>query len=429
MKNQFSLLADRRFWPFFIVQAGGAFNDNLMKTAVVVLIAYGLWDVDGMNPATLVSLAAALFILPFIVFCPLAGELADKYSKNAIIRAVKIAEIGIVMLAIPALFYQSLPLAMLALVGLGTHSAFFSPTKFAILPQHLMEDELIAANGLVGSGTYVAILAGTIAGAALAPMAGGIAIISVILLVCAGGGLAASFLIPPAPPPLPDLKLSFNPARNIAGALRCAFSQKPGVAAAMIGVAWFYFVASAFHSQFPNFTGQVLKVDTAVLTLFMIVFSLGIGVGGMLNNRLLKGRVEAWFVPFAILGVGVFSLDLCLASMGFEHSGEMMMGLEAFMTSPAGLRILFDLLGLSLCGGLYVIPLRAIVQHRARAEEKARVVAAGSMIDSVMMLLSSVLAMVMFGFGFTLLHLFALIGLACLVVSVYFRMQRSLKPL
>lgn len=427
MKNQFTLLADRRFWPFFIVQAGGAFNDNLMKTAVVVLIAYGLWDVGGMNAAAIVSLAAAIFIVPFIVFCPLAGELADKYSKNTIIRAVKIAEIGIVLLAIPALFLQSLPLAMLALVGLGTHSAFFSPAKFAILPQHLEEGELIAANGLVGSGTYLAILGGTIAGASLAPLPGGIAIISVILLVCAGCGLAASFLIPPAPPPLPGLKLSFNPARNIAGALRCAFTQKPGVAAAMLGVAWFYFVASAFHSQFPNFTGQVLKVDTTVLTLFMIVFSVGIGLGGMLNNRLLQGRVEARFVPFAIVGVGIFSLDLCLATAWFENPGEGMMSLEAFLASASGLRILFDLLGLSLCGGLYVIPLRAIVQHRARDEEKARVVAAGSMIDSVMMLLSSVLAMGMFGLDLTLLHLFFIIGLACLGTALYFFRQRSLK--
>lgn len=427
MTSQFLLFRDRRFWPFFIVQAGGAFNDNLMKTAVVVLIAYGLWDVGGANPAAIVSLAAALFILPFILFCPLAGEMSDKFSKNAMIRAVKSAEILIVLSAIPVLYLQSLPLALCVVMALGTHSAFFSPAKFAILPQHLLESELIAANGLVSTGTYLAILAGTILGALLAPMTGGIAVISVLLLIVAGAGLAASFLIPAAPAPQPDLRLNLNPLRTIAGTLRCAFTQKPGVLQGIAGVSWFYFVASAFHSQFPNFTKQALGVDTAVLTIFMVIFSFGIGLGGMVNNKILKGRIDTKFVPWAMVGIALFTADLCWVSWHFPKAPDgSLMSLSVFVSDIGGVRILFDLFALSFCGGVYVIPLRALVQSRARGEEKARVMAAGSMGDSIMILLSSVLAIVFLSLGFGITELFFTIGLACALAALYFFRKRSL---
>lgn len=246
MQNQFSLFRERRFWPLFVVQFGGAFNDNLMKTAIVVLIAYGLWDVSPLTPGALVALAAGLFILPFVLFCPLAGDLTDKYSKNSIIRAVKIAEIAIVLLAIPAFYFQSVVMAFVVLLALGTHSAFFSPAKFAILPQHLDENELIAGNGLVSTGTYVAILGGTLIGAllALAPM--GLSIICGLLILFALLGFGASFLIPPAPPLHPDLPIVYNPLRGIAKMLKHARSQQAGVLTAILGVSWFYFVAGGF---------------------------------------------------------------------------------------------------------------------------------------------------------------------------------------
>lgn len=422
MKSQFSLLRERRFWPFFLVQCGGAFNDNLMKSAVVVLIAYGLWDTGGMNAGALVALAAALFILPFILFCPLAGDLTDKYSKNAIIRAVKTAEIGIVLTAIPALLLQSTVLSFIVLLALGTHSAFFSPAKFAILPQHLKEDELIAGNGLVGSGTYLSILIGTIAGTLLAPLTGGILYVSVLLLIVAAGGLGASFLIPPAPPPAPGHAVRWNPFQSILHAFTHARSQGPGVFPAILGVSWFYFVASGFHAQFPNFAKQEAGVDTHVLSLFMILFSLGIAAGGMLNHRLLRGKISTKFVPFAMLAAGLAGLDLCMGAQFARPEGNTLTDLPDFLSTFAGWWILIDLFVLALAGGLYVIPLRAIVQHRAKPSQKARVVAANSMIDALLIFASSLMATLMLALGLSVLHYFALVSLGCLAAAfIFFR--------
>ncbi|MCD8497627.1 MAG: MFS transporter [Alphaproteobacteria bacterium] len=417
MNSQFALFKERRFWPFFLVQCGGAFNDNLMKSAVVVLIAYGLWDVGSMNAGALVAFAAALFILPFILFCPLAGDLTDKYSKNAIIRTVKIAEVGIVLFAIPALLFHSTALSFIVLLALGTHSAFFSPAKFAILPQHLKEEELIAGNGLVGSGTYLSILMGTIAGTLLAPLAGGIVYVAILLLMMAGGGLAASFLIPPAPPPAPDHAIKWNPLRSIRHAFIYARSQKPGVFPAILGVSWFYFVASGFHAQFPNFAKAEAGVDTNVLSLFMILFSLGIAAGGMLNHRLLKGEISTKFVPFAMLSAGLAGIDLCMAA---HPESETLITLPEFIATFSGWRILADLFILALAGGLYVIPLRALVQARAKEHEKARVVAANSMIDALLIFSSSLIATIMLAAGFSVLHYFTGIALACLAVAAFF---------
>jgi acyl-[acyl-carrier-protein]-phospholipid O-acyltransferase/long-chain-fatty-acid--[acyl-carrier-protein] ligase len=425
MSSQFLLLRERRFWPFFLVQCGGAFNDNLMKTAVVVLIAYGLWDTGGANAGALVALASALFILPFVLFCPWAGDLTDKYSKNSIIKCIKAAEIAIVLLAIPALFWHSTALAFVILLALGTHSAFFSPAKFAILPQHLREEELIAGNGLVGTGTYLSILAGTILGALLAPREGGLMLISVLLLLVSFGGLAAGFLIPPAPPPSPDLPLRFNPFRSFTGAISTARRQTAGVLPALLGVSWFYFVASGFHAQFPNFAKQAVAADTDVLTLFMVVFSVGIGIGGMANNALLRAKIDSKFAPWGMLGAGLFGLDLCLAASGFGEASQLAT-LSGFMSAFSGWRILLDLFGLAFSGGLYVIPLRALVQHRARQQEKARVVAANSMLDALFILLSSVLAMGMLAMGLSVLQYFTTLSLACLVAAALLFRKGSL---
>lgn len=417
MNNQFTLLRERRFLPFFITLCGGAFNDNLMKSAVVVLIAYGLWDTGGLNAGALVSLAAALFIFPFILFCPLAGDLSDKYSKNVLIRAVKTAEIVIVLLAIPALFFHSTLLAFLVLLALGTHSAFFTPAKFSFLPQHLKENELIAGNGLVGSGTYLSILFGTILGAVLAPLSFGPTAVSALLLFTAAGGLYAGFLIPPAPPPSPGHAIRWNPLASLREAVTLARSQKPGVFPAILGVGWFYFVASGFHAQFPNFAKAEAGVDTHVLSLFMILFSLGIAAGGMLNHRILKGAITTKFVPFAMLGAGLAGLDLCLAA---GPAGDTLLTLPQFLSEFSGWRILFDLFILALSGGLYVIPLRAIIQSRARDKEKARVVAASSLLEALLIFAASLIASLMLATGLSVLHFFGMISLACLAASFLF---------
>ncbi len=406
--SQLALLRDRRYWPIFITQFLGAFNDNLVKTMLVVLIAYGHWDTGGTDPKILVSLAAGLFILPFVLFCPLAGELTEKFSKDRIIRAIKLAEIGIITIAAAALFTQSSPAALLVIFLLGTHSAFFSPGKFSILPQHLGAAELIAANGLTSTGTYIAILCGTMAGALLAPAPAGIMIASLIMFSAALGGFVASLYIMPAPSNTPDLPLTFNPLRSLIRALRFACAQPHGVFPAMLGIAWFYFVAATFHAQFPNFSKETIRVDTNVLALFMFVFSLGIAAGGLMNNRLLRSEINAKLVPIACMAICLFAALLYVLSAPFSATG--LAGINDFLWDPRGLVIIAVLFLLSFSGGIYVVPLRAIIQHRTADTQKGRIIAAGSLLDALLMLLSSLAAAALLSAGLAIEELFLLLS-------------------
>ena len=288
MDSQISLLKTRRFLPLFLVQFLGAFNDNLLKTVLVVMIAYGLWDINGWDPAVLVAVAAGLFILPFILFCPLAGNLSDKYDKAVMIRWIKKVEVVIALLAVLALYSGDLYFAFAVLLMLGAQSAFFSPCKFAILPQHLKREELVSGNAWVSTGTYMAILAGTIIGALIAPLENGKMIASAIILFIAVIGYWAAIFIPKAEPPEPELHIRYNVFVKIYEVFRHALNQPSGVFIGIVGVSFFYFVAATFHAQFPNFTKQTLGADNIVLTVFMVAFSVGVAIGGLLNHKILN---------------------------------------------------------------------------------------------------------------------------------------------
>jgi len=424
MDNQFVLMKDRRFLPLFVTQFFGAFNDNLFKTTVSVLIAYGLWDVGGMDPAVVVSLAAGLFILPFVLFSPLAGDLADKFDKARIIRIVKIAEIGIAACAIAGLLFHSSWLLLLALFALGAQSAFFSPSKFSILPQHLEGHELIGGNALINTGAYLAILLGTILGGVFAFSQIGLYAMMGILMFCAVLGYISSRLIPDAPPPAPNLKLNYNTIAEAFKTLKYAYHRPHGIFITILGISWFYFVGGTMLSQFPNFTKQTLGADNIVLTFFMTVFSVGIALGGLLNNRLLRSRVEATFVPLAALAITLFSLDLYFASGAFHGPvtflGETAyVGLSEFLSHFSGWRIVIDLLGLSIAGGIYVVPLKSIVQYRTPEDHRARVLAASVLSDSLFILASSVVSAALLSIGFEVKHLFFLLALASAGVAVF----------
>ncbi len=423
MDNQFLLLKDHRFAPLFITQFLGAFNDNLYKTAISVLVAYGLWDIGAWRPEIVVSLAAALFILPFILFAPLAGQLADKFAKDKIMRIIKIAEIGIVLTALAGLILHSVPILLAVLFAFGMHSAFFSPCKFSILPQHLEKDELIGGNALVNTGTYLAILLGNIMGGLLAVSEAGLIAVYVLLMICAVAGYVASRRIPLAPPPAPELKLNFHTPREAKQILTFAWKQPHGVFTAMIGCAWFFFVGAMILSQLPNYTKQVLGVDTIVLIFFMTVFSVGIGLGGLINNRLLASKVDASFVPFAAGVIAFFSCDLYFAS-GIYHSvrpllGDYLVTLPAFLSYTAAWRIVIDLLMISMAAGLYVVPLKAVIQHHTPPETRARVIAAGSLLDATFILVSSFVAIFMLSLGFAIEHLFLLLAAGNAGMAVY----------
>ena len=430
-KNQFDLMKDRRFLPLFITQFLGAFNDNIFKMTLSVLVGYEIWSVGHFDPKVLVSFAAGLFIFPFLIFAPLAGELADKYNKDAVIRWTKIAEIGIAVAASFCLLTgggaSGPPVfpALFVLFALGAQSAFFGPSKFSILPQHLREDELIGGNALLNTGTYIAILAGTIFGGVLAMMPMGLVAVSVIMLGCAVAGYIASRFIPVAPAPAPGLKLNYNAPVEAFRIIKYASEQPKGVFLAILGVSWFYFVGGTMLAQFPNFAKTTLGVDQLVLVFFMTVFSVGIALGGLVNNRLLRSRIEATYVPLAALGIALFSLDLYLASLGFSgpaagpEGQPIYVSLVSFLPSFSGLRVTFDIFMVSVMGGIYVIPLVSIIQHFTPEDHKARVLAGSGLIDSLFILLSSVIAIVVLGLGFQVEHLFLLIALAGLGVAAY----------
>ncbi|MCB1531945.1 MAG: MFS transporter [Alphaproteobacteria bacterium] len=419
MISQFSLMTKRRFLPLFITQFMGAFNDNFFKTALVVMIAYGLIDSGDMRPEMLVTVAAGIFILPFVLLTPLGGDMADKFDKSRMIRIVKLVEIALVLGVYLGFMLESVSVLLLVLFSFGAQSAVFSPSKFAILPAHLGREELIGGNALINTGAYLAILLGNILGTLLAVTYLGQMASGALLLACALVGYVAARNIPPAPAPAPDLKINYNTPVEALRNLRYAYGRPDGIFTAMLCSAWFFFVGGLYLAQLPNFTSQILGADNIVLTFFLALFSLGVGLGGLLNNMILRSKVQATFVPYAALGMALLSADLFFASHGYHRGGEALIDLGAFLSDASGWRIAFDFCALAVCGGLYQVPLKAIMQDRTPASHIARTLAGSAMLDATFVLLSSIIAMGMFAVGLGVAHLFIMVGILGLPAALY----------
>lgn len=419
IQNQFALLKDRRFLPLFVTQFLGAFHDNLFKNALVVLLLYDLGTgtaLQGYDPKLLVTLAAGIFILPFVLFSALGGQLADKFPKDRIVRILKMAEIPVALLGAMALWQGMVWAAFAVLFLLGTQSAFFGPSKYSFLPQHLQDDELIGGNALLNTGTFLAILFGTIAGALLVLQTQGTMIVGGLIIACALCGYGASRFIPHSPPRAPDIAIDFNlynEIRDIAGFIR---AQGRVTGSAIFGVGWFYFLGGMFMAQFPNFTKETLGASEHVLAAFLVLFSIGVSIGGLLNNRLLGGRITTVYVPWALCGIAVLSCDLYFTSrqMAPAIDPRIYKALSDFMVQPQGLRIMLDLFLIALCGGLFVVPLNALIQHEAVPEHRARILAGSAIVNAACVIASSVVAALMIAAGMTvamIILLFSLMGL------------------
>lgn len=405
MASQFALLGKRRFLPLFVTQFFGAFNDNLFKTTLVVLVAYGVWDTGGWKPETLVSAAAGLFILPFVLIAPLGGTLADKFDKSIVMRWLKVAEIGLVIGVIIGLWLESLPFLFFILFAFGVHSALFSPSKYAIVPQQVKQSELIGANALLNTGTFIAILAGNILGSLWGTGEKGHMLAFAVLMICALIGYVSSRFVPPAPPPDKTLKIKLNLVADIADNVKFVRAQHASVGLSLLAIGWFYFMGGTVLSQFPNFVKQALGADNVVLGIFMTIFTLGIALGGLLNDKFLKSAVSARFVPLAAIGIALFMGDLALA--GFAHQkSERLADWSRFIAAPGAYRVLFDLLMMAVCAGLFVVPLNAILQDRAAEAQRARILSVSNVLDALFMLGSSLIAVAMFSAGFAVGHLF-----------------------
>lgn len=424
--SQFKLLTQKNFAPFFVTQFFGAYTDNIFKTAISVMIAYGIIETGALPPPVLVALATAVFIFPFILFSPLAGQIADQADKAKIIRVLKIVELGIAILAIASILLQSLVLAFIALVALGIQSAFFAPCKFSILPQHLNKKELLGGNAMTSTGTYLSILLGTICGTLLATADHLDIVLPSVLILSALIGLVTAYQIPPAPPLAIKTKLSWNVVNHGFQNIGFAFSKSPpAVWVSLLGITWFYFVAATLHTQFPNFAKATLNVDTNTLAFFLLLFSVGIGCGGLMVHRILKGKISLRTVAGSALLIALFCGDLFIASKYIAHPSRELSMME-FLSSGFGIRISFDLFALSIAGGLYIVPLRTMMQHACADDIRARVLSAGIMLDSCAILISALFAAVLFTAGFAVEDLFLIMSaLTCGVAVLFWRFENG----
>jgi MFS family permease len=377
----FSLLTTRRFGPLFVTQLLGAFNDNLFRTALVFIVAYEVAAADPGRAAFLASLAAGLFILPYLLFSGIAGSVADVRDKAAVARLVKLLEIGFMALGWLALAIGSLPLALAVVFLMGCHSTLFGPVKYAILPQHLHEDELIAGTGMVEAATFVAILLGQVAGGLLATAAVG----PVALALAALGWLAAR-AIPPAPP-IVAAPITWNPWTSSMGALKHAFGNRR-LLVATLAISWFWALGAVYTSQFVPLAKNVMGGSETVATLFLAIFSVGIAVGSLAVARILKGRLSTGVCVAAGLGMALAGVDLYFAIAGVGAAPK---GVAEFFAAPAGWRVAADLFALAVAGGVFSVPLYAVLQTAGEPASRASAIAANNILNSLLQV-SAVLA-------------------------------------
>ena len=418
--NQFALLSQRRFAPFFWTQFLGAANDNVFKFAFTVMVTYHLQV--GWLPPSLAGLAiGAVFIVPFLLFSATSGQLADKYDKATLTRMVKNLEIVIMVLATIGLFTTNVAL-MLGCIGLlGLHSTLFGPVKYAYLPQHLDERELTGGNGMIEMGTFVAILLGNLAGGLLIalPAGGwlpGAQAVAAVSLVLAALGRTVSQWVPATPATEPNLRINWNPVTETWTNLKLAHGHIV-VFRSLLGISWMWFFGVVFLAQFPSFAKDVLHGDEHVASLLLVVFSVGIGVGSLLTETLSRRHVEIGLVPLGAIGMSVFAADLYFASRGLPAVPAQTV--SVFLDNAAHWRVLFDLFALSLAAGLYSVPMYALIQLRAPASHRARIIAANNILNAIFMIASSVIVGALLSMGLTIPQVFGLTALANALVAAY----------
>jgi 1-acyl-sn-glycerol-3-phosphate acyltransferase len=385
--NQFELLKQRRFLPFFVTQALGAFNDNVFRNATLVLITAHM-GLSMADQALYTNLAPALFILPFFFFSASAGQLAEKYEKARIIKMVKLFEIAIMGVAAWGFFSHHAELLLLVLFLMGLHSTVFGPIKYSILPQTLHPEELVGGNGLVETGTSLAILFGMILGGSLmidpqqGPVLASIAVISIALI-----GYLASRYIPSAEANAPLLKMNWNPLSESMRAISLCKKQKT-VFNAVLGISWFWFFGTALTAQLPVYAEMHLGGGSTLYLLALGVFSIGTGLGSLLCEKLSQRTIEIGLVPFGALGISLFGIDLYFARTGLAT--ETGLSIMAFLQITGSWRIMIDLSLIGLFGGFYLVPLFALVQNRTAKSELSRVIAGTNILNAAFIVSAAV---------------------------------------
>jgi len=421
MSNQFSLMRERRFRPFFFTQFLGAFNDNVFKTALITLVAFHAGSLTKLDGATLATLLPGLFILPFFLFSATAGQIADKFEKSRIIRFVKVFEIGIMLFASVGFLTHTLWLLVTALFMMGMHSTLFGPVKYSYLPQHLAEKELVGGNGMVEMGSFVAILLGQVLGAWLAMRpAGGEIITCMTIIALALMGYWMSRGVPNSPAGDPSLKINWNPLTETFRNIRFIW-QHQQVWLAIIGISWFWFFGATLLAQFPNLAKDVLRGDESVFILLLTVFSLGIGIGSLLCEKLSRGQVEIGLVPLGAIGLTIFGADLYASAANIHAAlgASPIMDYQTFISDASHWRLLAGIALIGLFGGIYIVPLYALIQTRSEKSHQSRVIAANNILNALFMVVSAGFSVLLFKQGLSIPQLFLATALFNIVVTIY----------
>ncbi|MFN7550900.1 MAG: MFS transporter [Pseudomonadota bacterium] len=416
--NQFSLLRQRRFLPFFLTQSLGAFNDNVFKNALVALVTFVMTDLSEQQQTLLTNLAAALFIAPFFLFSATAGQLAEKYDKALLARAIKLLEVAIMAFAAAGFLTHHVEFLLAMVFMMGLHSTLFGPLKYSIMPQVLAPDELVGGNGLVEMGTFVAILGGSLLGSALIQVEGaGPWLVSGACIVLALAGLATALAMPRVPPPVPDLRLRWNVFAETAANLRYLAGNRT-VFLACLGVSWFWFFGSVYFVQLPNYAKTVLGGDGGVYQFLLAVFSIGVALGSLLCERLSGHKVEIGLVPFGSLGMTAFGIDIYFARPDLALATGASLG-ELFAHGWMW-RLTFDLAMMAVFCGFFIVPLFALIQTRSERSHQSRVIAANNILNALFMVAATGIAVLLLNVaGLTIPQLLLVMAVFNAVVAIY----------
>ncbi len=427
MTRTINLLKSRKFLPLFITQFFGAFNDNVFKNAFLIWFTYDVAQKLGMNAQIMVTIASGLFILPFFLFSALAGQLADKYEKSKLIQIIKIVEILIMGFSFIGFYFENINLLLVLIFLMGVHSTFFGPIKYSLLPETLKDDELVSGNALIEGGTFLAILFGTIIGGVTIRIESGIEIISIAVVSFAIIGYLSSRFIPKSPIGDQNLKISFKIISQTWKII--SYARKENIVwLSIIGISWFWFIGVTFLSQFPIYTKNIISGDEYIVTLFLSIFSIGIGIGSVMCNKFLKGKINGRLVPLGSIGITIGIIIFCVASYFYNLSSnpDHLLSLKEFLlVSVYSWFIILGLLAIAIFSGIYIVPLYAIMQHRSETQYLSRIIAANNVLNALFMVISSISLVALFKLEFSLLQIFLLVGI--INIFVFFIIKKIVK--
>lgn len=416
MKNILRLFTKRRFFPLFFTQFLGAFNDNLFKNALVILALYRIGPSYTSHTEMLVTWAAGIFILPFFLFSAFAGQIADKYERASLIVKIKFAEIILMGFAALGFYLQNIWILFLALFLVGTQATFFGPVKYAILPDQLKENELVDGNAWIEGSTFIAILLGTIGGGLLILSTHGIACIAISIITVALLGWLASQLIIKKQPVVPNLKINWK-LHQETKKIMLESTKYPEIFRAILGISWFWFIGAIFLAQIPAFVKNMLYANEQVVSLLFTLFSVGIAIGAFTCAQLLKSEISARYTPISALGISLFTLDLCLTSKTFVEP-QTFLNFSNFLSSFNGIHIILDILLLSICGGIYIVPLYVILQNQSPKHERARMISSNNIFNALFMVIAMLFTLFLFSLHLSVAAIFLIMACMNILVAI-----------